>query len=117
MTFRDPHTPTLTPRRQRGYRPEELAPAHSTARRNERPESTAEPHPSQAMPATPLLYTPAQAAQLLAVKESWLRRKAGRRVIPCTFLGKHLRFSARDLVAIIEGNLQPLCSRPARRRR
>jgi excisionase family DNA binding protein len=64
----------------------------------------------------PLLYTPAQAAELLAVKESWLRRKAGRRVIPCTFLGKHLRFSARDLAAIIEGDDQPPHPRPARRR-
>ena len=46
------------------------------------------------------LRTPAQAAQLLAVPESWLRRKAAARVIPCTFLGRHLRFSPADLVAI-----------------
>jgi hypothetical protein len=30
-----------------------------------------------------LLYTPAEAAVLLRVRESWLRRKAGARVIPC----------------------------------
>jgi hypothetical protein len=29
----------------------------------------------------------------MAVRESWLRRKAAARAIPCTFLGKHLRFS------------------------
>ncbi|WP_238413102.1 helix-turn-helix domain-containing protein [Saccharothrix deserti] len=46
------------------------------------------------------LYTPAQAAEMLAVKESWLRRKAGLRAIPSTFVGKHLRFSAADLRAI-----------------
>jgi len=46
------------------------------------------------------LYTPAQAAELLSVRESWLRRRAGRRQVPCTFLGKHLRFSATDLRAI-----------------
>jgi len=46
------------------------------------------------------LYTPARAAELLAVRESWLRRRAGRRQVPCTFLGKHLRFSAADLRAI-----------------
>ncbi|QFZ24245.1 DNA-binding protein [Saccharothrix syringae] len=46
------------------------------------------------------LYTPAQAAELLAVRESWLRRRAGRRQVPCTFLGKHLRFSAADLRVI-----------------
>ena len=46
------------------------------------------------------LYTPAQAAEMLAVKESWLRRKAGMRAIPSTFVGKHLRFSVADLRAI-----------------
>lgn len=46
------------------------------------------------------LYTPAQAAELLAVRKSWLRRRAGRRQVPCTFLGKQLRFSATDLQAI-----------------
>jgi excisionase family DNA binding protein len=48
------------------------------------------------------LHTPAEAAELLAVKESWLRRKAGQRLIPCTFVGKHLRFSAADLRTITE---------------
>jgi excisionase family DNA binding protein len=46
------------------------------------------------------LRTPSQAAQLLAIPESWLRRKAAARAIPCTFLGKHLRFSPADLAAI-----------------
>ncbi|WP_399340585.1 helix-turn-helix domain-containing protein [Umezawaea sp. Da 62-37] len=49
-----------------------------------------------------LLYTPAEAATLLAVRESWLRRKAGRREIPRTFVGKHLRFSDADLRSIAE---------------
>ncbi|GGP87127.1 hypothetical protein GCM10010185_71100 [Saccharothrix coeruleofusca] len=59
-----------------------------------------------------LLFTPARAAELLAVRESWLRRKAGRREVPCTFVGKHLRFSAEDLRAIVAGG-----PRPARGRR
>lgn len=46
------------------------------------------------------LFTPGEAAALLTVPESWLRRKAGRRLIPCTFLGKHLRFSPADVTAI-----------------
>lgn len=50
---------------------------------------------------TPLLYTPAQAADLLAVSESWLRRQAGQRRIPSTRIGKHLRFSAADLGDIV----------------
>ena len=53
-----------------------------------------------------LLCTPAEAAQLLAIPESWLRRKAAARVIPCTFLGKHLRFSAADLAAITSAGAQ-----------
>jgi hypothetical protein len=48
------------------------------------------------------LYTPAVAAELLAVRESWLRRRAAARTVPCTFLGKHLRFSHADVVAIAE---------------
>jgi excisionase family DNA binding protein len=50
-----------------------------------------------------LLYTPEQAATLLAVRASWLRRAAGEGTIACTYLGKHLRFSDDDLQAIITG--------------
>ena len=52
-------------------------------------------------PPAPLLHTAEQAAALLQVSPSWLRKKATARAIPCTFLGKHLRFSADDLAAII----------------
>lgn len=50
----------------------------------------------------PQLYTPAEAAKLLKVPESWLRKKAAARLIPCTFLGKHLRFSDDDLKTIVQ---------------
>ena len=53
------------------------------------------------------LYTPAEAADLLAVRESWLRRRATARAVPCTFLGKHLRFSHADLVAIARAGATP----------
>ncbi|MEY8041208.1 helix-turn-helix domain-containing protein [Saccharopolyspora cebuensis] len=53
------------------------------------------------LPGDVQLYTPAQAAERLAVKESWLRRKAGSRSISCTFIGKHLRFSEDDLREIL----------------
>jgi hypothetical protein len=53
------------------------------------------------------LYTPAAAADLLAVRESWLRRRATARAVPCTFLGKHLRFSRADLVAIARAGATP----------
>jgi excisionase family DNA binding protein len=54
-----------------------------------------------------LLRTPAEAAEILAVKESWLRRQAGRRAIPSTMLGKHLRFSDADLAAIADTGRRP----------
>ncbi|GHG50390.1 MULTISPECIES: helix-turn-helix domain-containing protein [Amycolatopsis] len=69
-----------------------------------------------------LLYTPAAAAERLTVSESWLRRKAGQRLIPCTFVGKHLRFTEDDLRAIVAaGHRGPSnrdqTSRPGHRRR
>jgi hypothetical protein len=57
------------------------------------------------------LYTPAAAAQLLAVRESWLRRRAAARAVPCTYLGKHLRFSRADLEAIVQAAAQPARTR------
>jgi len=64
-----------------------------------------------------LLYTPAQAAEKLTIPESWLRKKAGRRLIPCTFLGKHLRFSEADLRHIVDHGSRPAGSRRPRSRR
>jgi excisionase family DNA binding protein len=64
--------------------------------------------------------TPAEAAELLTVRESWLRRQAGQQRIPCTFLGRHLRFSDRDLDAIVAAGSRPAkaalrSNRPRRR--
>jgi excisionase family DNA binding protein len=55
----------------------------------------------------PTLFTPAQAAELLQVPESWLRRRAARRLVPCTFLGKHLRFSRTNLDQIVTDAARP----------
>lgn len=69
-----------------------------------------------------LLYTPAAAAKRLTIGESWLRRKAGQRLIPCTFVGKHLRFTDDDLRAIVAAghrgpsHRKPAPGRPSRRR-
>lgn len=60
------------------------------------------------MPAEPLLFTAEQAASLLQVRPSWLRRKAAARAVPCRFVGKHLRFSRTDIETIAEGTLPPL---------
>lgn len=67
-------------------------------------------NPSAAEP-PPALFSPTQAAQLLQVRESWLRRRAAQRRIPCTFLGKHLRFSPADLDQIITDAARPTADR------
>ena len=48
------------------------------------------------------LYTPDEAAALLRLRPSWLKRKASGRAIPCRFLGKHLRFSHSDLETLAQ---------------
>jgi excisionase family DNA binding protein len=58
------------------------------------------------------LYTVAEAARILKVRESWLRTKATARLIPCTFVGKYLRFSDSDLAEIMQaGARQPVNAR------
>jgi hypothetical protein len=66
--------------------------------------------PSAGQPAgdpAPVLFTPAQAAEMLQVRESWLRRRAAHRLVPCTFLGKHLRFSRANLDQILADAARP----------
>jgi excisionase family DNA binding protein len=61
----------------------------------------------------PVLFTAEQAAELLQVRPSWLRRKAAAHAVPCRFVGKHLRFSRADISAITEASARP----PRQRRR
>ncbi|MGR6998387.1 helix-turn-helix domain-containing protein [Yinghuangia aomiensis] len=64
------------------------------------------------------MLTPAQAAARLQVRESWLRAKVSARVIPCTFVGRHLRFSEQDLADIIAaGRTEPRRRRQVQRAR
>jgi excisionase family DNA binding protein len=65
-----------------------------------------------------LLLTPAQAAEVLQVRESWLRRRAAERRVPCCFVGKHLRFSWADLEVIAADGAHPVrAAGPQHRRR
>jgi hypothetical protein len=58
------------------------------------------------------LHTPAEAANILKVRESWLRTKASARLVPCTFVGKHLRFSDDDITQIMQaGAREPVATR------
>lgn len=61
---------------------------------------------------TDQLHTAAEAATILKVRESWLKTKAAARAIPCTFIGKHLRFSDDDIAEIMNaGARRPLAPR------
>lgn len=58
------------------------------------------------------LHTVAEAAAILKVRESWLKTKATARLIPRTFIGKHLRFSDDDIAGIMKaGARQPVTTR------
>jgi excisionase family DNA binding protein len=92
--------PRPAARHPAGIRPTE--PTHPTP-----PPADAPPPAPAAEAAEPVLYTPEQAAQLLQVRPSWLRRRAAARAIPCRFLGKHLRFSRADIDAIAHAAAQP----------
>ena len=60
---------------------------------------------------TTQLHTASEAASILKVRESWLKTKAAARAIPCTFVGKHLRFSDNDIAEIVSvGARRPVTS-------
>lgn len=48
------------------------------------------------------LLTPPEVADLLGVSEAWLRRQAAGRLIPCTRLGRQLRFTPGQVDAIVQ---------------
>jgi hypothetical protein len=47
---------------------------------------------------------------ILKVRESWLQTKAAARLIPCTLIGKHLRFSDDITEVMRAGARQPVTS-------
>jgi excisionase family DNA binding protein len=66
---------------------------------------------------TSQLHTATEAAEILKVRESWLKTKAAARAIPCTFVGKHLRFSDDDIAEIMNsGARRPATSSSQRSR-
>jgi excisionase family DNA binding protein len=48
-----------------------------------------------------ILYTAEEAAEILRVKKSWLKRQAAARKIPFTMLGRSYRFTSAHLSAIV----------------
>ena len=104
------------PRTEHGATEDGATEDGATEDRDDTPQPTAAETGQRTQTPTGLLplYTPAEAATLLAVRESWLRRRAAARTIACTFLGKHLRFSPADLHAIITANTHHPSAHPCR---
>lgn len=54
------------------------------------------------------LFTIPEAANILKVPEGWLRKKVSARVVVCTRLGKHVRFTHDQLLELIAANESPV---------
>ncbi|WP_018655917.1 helix-turn-helix domain-containing protein [Actinomadura flavalba] len=62
------------------------------------------------------LYKAAEAAEYLGVGARWLADKAAAGAIPATYVGRYLRFSARQIAEIQQaGEVRPVSERPRRR--
>ncbi|MCW2528002.1 MAG: DNA-binding protein [Pseudonocardiales bacterium] len=51
--------------------------------------------------------TTEEAAELLCVSYSWLKKAAHRREVPCTHIGRAVRFSSSHIEAIIAAGERP----------
>ncbi|MFI9811576.1 helix-turn-helix domain-containing protein [Saccharothrix variisporea] len=111
-------TPRLTPGRLRPRNPQPPIPtpkphaAPTTEPQTQKPSPPIEPEDTASTAPNgsddeSILYTAEQAAALLQVRPSWLRRRAAARAVPCRFLGKHLRFTRQDLLDIATASHQP----------
>lgn len=56
------------------------------------------------------LYTIPEAAERLAVKESWLRDRVTARLVPHARLGRHVRFTDEHLAQIVAAAEEPTAS-------
>lgn len=63
------------------------------------------------------LLTIAEAAEYLNIPTTTLRDKVTQRAVPFTRIGRHVRFTADHLAAIIAAGECPALRRPAARRR
>jgi excisionase family DNA binding protein len=53
------------------------------------------------------LMTTEEAAEILCVSHSWLKKAAQRREVPCTHIGRAVRFSRTHLEEIIAAGEKP----------
>lgn len=60
----------------------------------------------------PLLLSLEEAAELLSVPVSWLKRRVANHTVACTRLGRHIRFTREQVAAIIDDAAQPIVVPP-----
>jgi excisionase family DNA binding protein len=58
------------------------------------------------------LLTLTGAAAVLSVPESWLRKRVASHTVPCTRLGRHIRFTRQQIDQIVLAAQQPIVAMP-----
>jgi excisionase family DNA binding protein len=58
------------------------------------------------------LLTVEEAAELLSVPVSWLKKRVANHAVPCTRLGRHIRFTREQLAGIVEAAADPAAVMP-----
>ena len=67
-----------------------------------------------AVPAVQPLRNTKEAAQLLGVSASWLKKQVIARNVPCTRIGRSVRFTEAQIAEIIASRAQPVKVSPVR---
>jgi excisionase family DNA binding protein len=60
----------------------------------------------------PVLLTLEEAAEILSVPVSWLRKRVANHALPCTRLGRHIRFTREQVAGIVEAAAEPAVAMP-----
>ena len=59
-----------------------------------------------------VLLTVEEAAELLSVPVSWLKKRVATHAVPCTRLGRHIRFTRAQVTGIVEAAAEPVAAIP-----
>lgn len=62
-----------------------------------------------------VLFTFAEAAEMTALRESWLRKAVSERRIPFRRIGRHVRFAQADIDALVSGAAVSVTPSPLRK--
>lgn len=59
-----------------------------------------------------VLLTIDEAAAMLSVPTTWLKKRVASHTVACTRLGRHIRFTREQVSAIIDAAAQPVAPQP-----